>query len=405
MNDNADKYREKLSAYFDGHLTPEEMEEIAAHLETCPGCAEELQRLAQLHDMSHEADFGFDSNELDKLEGRINDAIAALPEKEGDAVTGRKKITPIWQRCTALAASIVFVFLIGRMAVKDLDRPFWMGHAHKVVPVKIDSVIIDVSDIGKPPIMSDGEQRDVSEKYDDVTGVVFGEDQPPENSDELNELTMPEPIPEEIPVPELAERKGSETPVVQSKSDSREAVTSEGSQETETVLDYKKESVSKAAGREKVSEVKGQLDRSLSDLGKAIAVMPQADEIEIADTLFDMEQAFIEAMQTRLKRKRNIYSLAETMDSDSVAVLTEVKNRSLFYIGHDPAIDELLARYMNARAAYELYRISPDVVKFSEVDSLRQECFDYLDELKNSEREIKYLADYEKQIKDWQIEP
>lgn len=118
MKEICDKIRNKLSAYLDGELSPEEMAEVAAHLETCPDCSALLEKMRKIDEMAETAIPDFDDKLMDSLTGRIMDSIK---ESKPIAEENRPKsrVIPIWYRYVAVAASIVIVFLAGRMAFKE----------------------------------------------------------------------------------------------------------------------------------------------------------------------------------------------------------------------------------------------------------------------------------------------
>jgi len=118
MKDRCDKIKDRLSAYLDGELSPEEMAEIAAHLETCRDCSALLEKMRRLDDMAEKAVPEFDDEMMDSLTGRIMDGIDAAPASTGETAS-EPKVIPIWYRYVAVAASIVIVFLAGRMAFKE----------------------------------------------------------------------------------------------------------------------------------------------------------------------------------------------------------------------------------------------------------------------------------------------
>ena len=124
MSHNCGSYKEKLSAYLDGNLPPEEMAEISAHLKICPECLALLEKMKRLDRMASDSLPEFDDSVLNELEKRITDEIDRLPETVVSKEPKKPKIIPIWYRYAAAAASIVFVFLIGRMAYEDSARQF-----------------------------------------------------------------------------------------------------------------------------------------------------------------------------------------------------------------------------------------------------------------------------------------
>jgi len=122
MKSQCDKYESKLSAYMDGQLPESEMAKIAAHLEKCPACSEQLDKLRKLSDFALEFDPVFEESALDDLSHRIEDVVDDLDKTEDREKSPRRRIIPVWYRYAAVAASIAVVFFVGRMAFKDTGQ-------------------------------------------------------------------------------------------------------------------------------------------------------------------------------------------------------------------------------------------------------------------------------------------
>jgi len=97
-----DRVRERLSAFFDGELTPEERREVAAHLEGCEECRRELALLSQL------------DAALGSLEAAP--APAALAERVLDRVQPRRRY---WWQSLAMAASLILGIVLGGSLARD----------------------------------------------------------------------------------------------------------------------------------------------------------------------------------------------------------------------------------------------------------------------------------------------
>jgi anti-sigma factor RsiW len=98
--------RERLSAWLDRELPPEEHELIAAHLEGCTGCRRELAQLRV-------------------LETALGELAAAPPPRVAEQVLarlqaqqGQRSRRPWWQSL-ALAASLVLGVLLGGSVARD----------------------------------------------------------------------------------------------------------------------------------------------------------------------------------------------------------------------------------------------------------------------------------------------
>ena len=119
MGSNCGKYEEKLSAYLDGRLTPDEMAELAVHLQECPECSVLLEKMHRLDDLASEASLDFDDAEMDKLSDRIAAGIEMLDDIETEPIERKARIIPIWYRYVAVAASVAIIFFAGRMAFME----------------------------------------------------------------------------------------------------------------------------------------------------------------------------------------------------------------------------------------------------------------------------------------------
>ena len=75
-------YQDRLSAYFDQALTPEEMRAIKEHLESCAECREQLDNLAKLDQLIEEKSGLGESDYWEKAAQKIENEIAAEEDKE-----------------------------------------------------------------------------------------------------------------------------------------------------------------------------------------------------------------------------------------------------------------------------------------------------------------------------------
>lgn len=118
MKDQCDRIKNRLSAYLDGELSPDDMAEVSAHLESCPDCSALLEKMRQVDEMAGTAIPDFDDVLMDSLAGRIMAGIDE-PKPVTEVDHPRPRVIPIWYRYAAVAASVVIVFLAGRMAFKE----------------------------------------------------------------------------------------------------------------------------------------------------------------------------------------------------------------------------------------------------------------------------------------------
>ncbi len=96
-----DRVRERLSAWLDGELTPEERREVAGHLEVCPECRRELDLLK-----------GLDAA-LGSLEAPVP---AGLPARVLERLQPRRRYG--WQSL-AMVASLVLGIVLGGALARD----------------------------------------------------------------------------------------------------------------------------------------------------------------------------------------------------------------------------------------------------------------------------------------------
>jgi CHASE3 domain sensor protein len=122
MSRKCSKYKDKLSAYMDGQLTSREMAKIADHLKECSLCTAELEELRLLNALAEDSMPEFEDSILDELESRISNQLDSLPERKEATKEKKARIVPVWYRYTTVAASIVIVIMIGRVAFKDVER-------------------------------------------------------------------------------------------------------------------------------------------------------------------------------------------------------------------------------------------------------------------------------------------
>ncbi len=137
MEQNEHKYEEMLSGYIDGTLSHADRAQVDAWLERSEHGRYLLAQMQKLDDMASTSLMEFDDDLLEGLESRIGDAIAALPERSAK----KAKITPIWYRSAAIAASVIFVFILGRMMLEDTGKQLLEVEHRSMSPMIIDESI------------------------------------------------------------------------------------------------------------------------------------------------------------------------------------------------------------------------------------------------------------------------
>ncbi|RMF41387.1 MAG: hypothetical protein D6753_09680 [Planctomycetota bacterium] len=112
--------RDRLSAYFDGELAPDQRSEIALHVERCPLCAEELRGFTKLSELV--AAVQPDSQAADCWSDVVAQLERGRPTPPPPAVPlGRGAL-----RSAALAASVVLAVIAGTFAFQT----WFGGHRH-----------------------------------------------------------------------------------------------------------------------------------------------------------------------------------------------------------------------------------------------------------------------------------
>ena len=108
-----------MSGYIDGRLSNEEKAEVEHHLEECRECRVFFEKLKKLNREASGVIEDIDDRLLDRLERRIMSEIETPVDKKSIVQDGKKKVIPIWYRYVAVAASLVLVFMVGKMAYDD----------------------------------------------------------------------------------------------------------------------------------------------------------------------------------------------------------------------------------------------------------------------------------------------
>lgn len=152
MKDECSRYEDKLSAYTDGRLSPDEMAKVAAHLEGCPACASLLEKMRRVEALAQGTLPEFDESLMDRLANRIAER---LDEPAGETRPAGPRMIPIWYRYVAVAASVVLVFLVGRVALKESGRDLLeqVPAIESAAPMMIDTLRsrgIERLELGKP---------------------------------------------------------------------------------------------------------------------------------------------------------------------------------------------------------------------------------------------------------------
>lgn len=228
MKEPCAKIRDKLSAYLDGELTPKEMAKVAAHLETCPECAALLEKMRRLDDMAGTAIPDFDDELMDKLTGRIMDGIDEAEAARAETKP-RPKVIPIWYRYAAVAASIVIVFLAGRLAFKETGGDLLYPAAQRKITMPM------IQDTTMPYQKSESELGREGKTKEQAQPPARNEAETPreksarltagKGADQMMERPAPSQQAEELPAPTTVESQTpSEEPAVEHEQQVRNAL-------------------------------------------------------------------------------------------------------------------------------------------------------------------------------------
>ena len=132
-------YKDRLSAYHDLELTPEEMHMMQEHVAGCEECQAKLAELAKLDrlvaEQSELAGEEYWEQAARKIEQRLG-----RPTEEAAKVTDIKRSSRgLWWKWAAVAASVAFLTFVGLHRFDILDRPVSETEAPSVFAPKIDS--------------------------------------------------------------------------------------------------------------------------------------------------------------------------------------------------------------------------------------------------------------------------
>lgn len=107
-------FKDRLSAYIDQELTPEETKAVADHLEECTECREELTRLRQLERLVAEHS-GLDGEEYFEQSARkIEERLGLVDTTVTDiSPASKKRSRGLWWKVTSIAASVAILTFIG----------------------------------------------------------------------------------------------------------------------------------------------------------------------------------------------------------------------------------------------------------------------------------------------------
>lgn len=306
MNSQCNKYEDRLSAYLDGRLSPQEMAEIAAHLDACPACSALLEKMRHLEEMAAGVSTDFDNNLMDELSGRINAGVNEIGEI-GETPGGRTaKIIPVWYRYAAIAASFAIVFFVGRMAFKE-TAPDLKRHQMMSAPkMHSPSIYYDVSpEVDKPvPVESESTWIDETAKRISIPSPVE------------TEGSMAQPIADET---EPVEEPVLENAAIQSFMDSDDAAVDAGKPTVISKSAATKPSLPQLEDVEQQGSKKGARDKSVEIVSMEEDAEPEAVSSKIAGRITDR------------KTGEPLRGVAVQIEGTSLGALTDIDGEFIIY--------------------------------------------------------------------------
>lgn len=107
-------FQDRLSAYLDGELTPEETRALAEHLQSCVECRRRLEDLRRFEKLVDEHSELGESDYWERSARRIEERLgAAAPEPLDIRPSARRPSSADWWRIAGVAAAIVLVGYVG----------------------------------------------------------------------------------------------------------------------------------------------------------------------------------------------------------------------------------------------------------------------------------------------------
>jgi hypothetical protein len=125
MNGESSDMDRKLSAYLDGSLPADEMEQVAEYIRTHPEAARSLEKMRKLDELARNKEPQFSEDILASIEKNVLDRIGSTAKVTDIAAASKTRSSTFWYRSAALAASVVFVFIVGRLALREAGESIW----------------------------------------------------------------------------------------------------------------------------------------------------------------------------------------------------------------------------------------------------------------------------------------
>ncbi len=449
MAEDCHKYEDKLSAYLDGQLDEPQTVDLEEHLRTCDACRRLLEKMRNLSRVGSQGMGNFDKAILNELESRILSGIDAGGEGKTERKGDKPKIIPIWYRYVAVAASAIFIFMIGKMAfdvsISRQSEPKQQTRQHeKSVP----------ADLKMEPSSTEDREAGRYDALKPYNEAKQAEDRPIQKVPEAP-VSSPEPVPDEgadasmlegpSSIMELRERSEEKiSPESESTIDAR----GQPERETDELPVNQAQEVRSARSSLHKQDLIGKKPKSLADdktdTEKKGLAADQPEELSDSGIIGHTYPELAAPTEAANQREENVQkeppyvrSLREKMatndntleyhyatrfmaiwDSQDLTggagssrdkndmldtAVRKVYNETMPKLKIDNAMLRTLNLYVAARAAYDLYRFTGDKSFLTEASGYREEALDvvYREDFKGNRS--RFVEEYRKELENWEF--
>lgn len=459
MENGKSKYEEKLSAYLDGELTPEEMAEVAAELSSNPALGAKLDRLRELDSLSDDTLSDFDDEVLGRLERNImdnldNDRTAAPEMESGESIDSQKKIVPLWQRFVTIAASIAVLFLVGKMAFEETGDKSLMApsiRTDQLMPPPAlteettgqggasdaDDAGMSGEDVQEETIGAAKRQAsavtpdEVRESISDATAIQAPAPpaQPPQIAmDEEADVTREkreranERLSLDIPLPSADEVREKKTADAR---DEAEGIQEKSRPEPLPLEDYGDQMHFNVVDNIKPVDIKAEKDAEVNAAEEMAAtgssflekesatemakILPKQDSLQIKLLPLDSLKDIFAMYVPPVAKDDKVYLKQKTTASAGIVGETRSKMEMLLdslaqLPGIDNDADEIESLYLKARTHYELYLATKDIQHYREAIQARDALNSLVTSELNSHPGNARIREYATDIASWRFD-
>ncbi len=202
-------FRDRLSAYLDQELTPEETKAIADHLEECADCREQLAKLGELERLVQEHS-GLDGDDyFEKAAQKIEQRLGATHTAVTDIFAGSAgRFKGLWWKVTSVAASAAILVFIG-LHQDDIFGPGDLAlptdtpgeeRQQQMAPAADTAALTDDMDEGKAAISTAAEGLQMDESTSPSGDVGYLEEVTAKKEEEAPGIPEPVQAPVRAPV-------------------------------------------------------------------------------------------------------------------------------------------------------------------------------------------------------------